>query len=85
MLTQKGYTHIRQKLRHKGVKKMEWTVEELINELQKVEDKTKKIRLSVNDIVRRNFHINDAPVLYLSNANEKGYKPQDVDWSEIGL
>lgn len=66
---------------------MEWTVEELIKELQKVEDKTKKVRLSVNDIVRSNFHINDnlAPVLYLSNANEKGYKPQEVDWSEICL
>ncbi|PKR82416.1 hypothetical protein [Heyndrickxia camelliae] len=66
---------------------MEWTVEELIIELQRVKDKTKKVRLSVNDIVRRNFHINDnlAPVFYLSNANEKGYKPQEVDWSEIGL
>lgn len=60
---------------------MEWTVEELIKELQKVEDKSKKVRLSVNDTVSRNFHINDnlSPVFYLSNYGDEGYKATDIN------
>lgn len=56
---------------------MECTVEELIEQLQKVEDKSKKVRLSVNDTIARNFYINDklVSVLYLSNYGEEGYKP----------
>lgn len=60
---------------------MEWTVEDLINELQKVKDKSKKVRLSVNDTVSREFHINDnlSPVLYFSNYGDKGYKALDIN------
>lgn len=54
------------------------TVKELIEFLQQVEDKEKIVKLSVNDVVTGNFHLNDALVtrLYLSNAEEEGYKAQ---------
>jgi hypothetical protein len=53
------------------------TVQELIDRLLQVENKDKQVKLSVNDVVTGNFHLNDhiGTRLYLSNAEEKGYKP----------
>jgi len=61
------------------------TVEELIEELQQVKDKKKIVKLSVNDVVTGNFHLNDhiANRLYFSNAMEKGYRPQEIDWDSV--
>lgn len=58
------------------------TVKKLIELLQQVEDKDKIVKLSVNDIVTGNFHLNDnlSTRLYLSNAEEEGYKPTELDW-----
>lgn len=52
------------------------TVKKLIELLQQVEDKEKIVKLSVNDVVTKNFHLNDsiATRLYLSNSDEEGYK-----------
>jgi hypothetical protein len=57
------------------------TVQELIDELQQVKDKEKIVKLSVNDIVTSNFHLNDnrSTRLYLSNAQEEGYKTTPLD------
>ncbi len=57
------------------------TVQELIEELQQVKDKEKLVKLSVNDVVTGNFHLNDhlSTRLYLSNAEEEGYKAQPFD------
>jgi hypothetical protein len=57
------------------------TVQELIDELHKVKDKEKIVKLSVNDIVTSNFHLNDnlSTRLYLSNAQEEGYKTTPLD------
>lgn len=54
------------------------TVQELIEALQQVKDKEKIVKLSVNDTVTGNFHLNDnlTTRLYLSNAKEDGYKAQ---------
>lgn len=53
-----------------------FSVNELIQILQNVKDKEKKVKLAVNDIVVSNFHINDnlEPTLYLSNSGEVGYR-----------
>jgi hypothetical protein len=57
------------------------TVNELIEDLQQVKDKEKKVKLSVNDMVVSKFHINDniAPTMYLSNYGEEGYRTQPLD------
>jgi hypothetical protein len=57
------------------------TVQELISLLQQVDNKDKQVKLSVNDVVTGNFHLNDhiSTRLYLSNAEEEGYKPQPFE------
>lgn len=57
------------------------TVQQLIDLLQKVNNKGKIVKLSVNDTVASNFHLNDdiSTRLYLSNVNEKDYKPYVID------
>jgi hypothetical protein len=56
-------------------------VKELIELLQKVEDKEKIVKLAVNDVVTGKFHLNNAidTRLYLSNKNEEGYKESKLD------
>jgi ribose 5-phosphate isomerase len=56
-------------------------VKKLIELLQEVKDKEKIVKLSVNDVVTSNFHLNDnlSTRLYLSNAQEEGYKTTPLD------
>ncbi|MEH7116170.1 hypothetical protein V7128_01925 [Neobacillus vireti] len=56
------------------------TVNELIELLQQVKDKEKIVKLSVNDIVTSNFHLNDnlSTRLYISNYAEEGYKTTEL-------
>ena len=58
---------------------MEMTVSDLIAELEKIKDKDKKVKLSVNDEITGQFHIREsAPLVFLSNYGEDDYKPNDT-------
>lgn len=50
-------------------------VNDLIEKLQHVKNKKKKVKLAVNGKVVSDFHINDdiSTTLYLSNQNEESY------------
>lgn len=55
---------------------MSFTVKQLIDELQKIDDKNKVVKLSVNCTVTDRFHVNNGNSgrVYLSNVNEEGYE-----------
>lgn len=56
-------------------------VTQLIERLERIEDKNKTVKISVNGIVSGDFHLNDAIAnrLYLTNKGGKGYKEPELD------
>jgi len=58
---------------------MEMTVSDLIAELEKIKDKDKKVKLSVNDEIAGHFHIRESsPLVFLSNYGEDDYKTKNT-------
>lgn len=57
----------------------EMTVDDLIERLQQVKDKSRKVTLLVNDKIIGDFHVQDNGIanFYLSNYGEESYSTSD--------
>ena len=59
---------------------MSITVEKLIEELSKIEDKEKTIKLSVSDEVVGDFYVRESAIqVFLSNYGEASYKARNIN------